>query len=264
MAASALKGVDAFLEAALGAWPASWVSRSAFERFLEGRGAEVENAADLYLACACASGHAEALAQFEERLMPAVRAALGRGVGAAELDEAAQLVRERLLVARGKEPPRVADYRGTGPLRGWVRAAAVGAWRNAIRDRHGAAVVAEPGLLEALAGPHHETPELTHMKHLYRGHLTEAVSKAIEGLDAQQRLLLRGRYVDGLTTDQLAVLSGLHRSSVHRALLAAREQLAAACTAELRTRLGVGDSELVQIRRLVQSQLEVTISTLLS
>ena len=46
------------------------------------------------------------------------------------VDEVRQLLRERLLVKRGEQLPRIAEYAGLGPLGAWVRVARVAASRS--------------------------------------------------------------------------------------------------------------------------------------
>src|SRR5437660_1544495 len=50
-------------------------------------------------------------------------------------DEALQVVREHLLVAKDGAPGRIAEYRGEGPLEGWLRVAAVRAALRLQRQR---------------------------------------------------------------------------------------------------------------------------------
>src|ERR1044071_7693844 len=88
------------------------------------------NAADLYLACACAMGDAHAVAAFEEHCLRGFDRALARlRVTPDAVAEVKQRIRCRLLVAdRGRA--RIADFAGRGSLRAWVRVMGV---REALR-----------------------------------------------------------------------------------------------------------------------------------
>ena len=84
------------------------------------------DAAGLYLACACARGVPSALAELDLHVLAKVPEFLARIQGSSALpDEVRQILRERLLVGAGGEPPRIATYSGEGPLAAWVRVAAV-------------------------------------------------------------------------------------------------------------------------------------------
>jgi RNA polymerase sigma-70 factor (ECF subfamily) len=196
--------------------------------------------------------------------VPVVRDVLrGRGVDAATLDEAVQRVRERLLVARGDEPPRIADYAGRGPLRRWVRAVAVHTWLNQIRGHRREALVGDQRVLEALSGPEPGS-DLAYLKRRYRAELAAALQESLAELGDRERLLLRYRYVDGLSAERVATLFHTHRSSVYRWLEEVRAALAARIMAALAARLGGGESDAESIRRLVLSQLELTLSRVLA
>jgi DNA-directed RNA polymerase specialized sigma24 family protein len=49
------------------------------------------------------------------------------------IDDVKQDVRQRLLVADGARPPRIADFTGAGNLRGWLRVVAINAARQLLR-----------------------------------------------------------------------------------------------------------------------------------
>src|SRR5688500_1313655 len=84
------------------------------------------DAAELYLACACATGDTAAIATFERRYFSAIPAALSRlSLGPDEIAEIKQVLRVRLLVGEAGEPARVIGYAGHGQLGGLVRIAAI-------------------------------------------------------------------------------------------------------------------------------------------
>src|SRR5204863_2993549 len=91
--------------------------------------------ADLYLCCACARGDRAALAALERGYFGDVDGALAsfRGKGIAP-EEIKQQLRERLLTARDGGRPRILDYGGRGDLGRWLRAVAVRAAIDAVRQ----------------------------------------------------------------------------------------------------------------------------------
>ncbi|HET7540412.1 MAG TPA: hypothetical protein VFK05_11095, partial [Polyangiaceae bacterium] len=79
-------------------------------------------AADLYLACACAEAQPEALRLFESEGSGVAKAAIARVDRSADfVEDTLQEVWDRLLL--GAEP-KVKLYSGRGPLKAWVRVAA--------------------------------------------------------------------------------------------------------------------------------------------
>jgi RNA polymerase sigma-70 factor (ECF subfamily) len=260
--------IEALWREAVAQRPPGWLTRERFADHLRALAAGDQaaaplQAADLYLARACADGHPEALAAFEREVMPGVRAALlGRGTSAAELEEAMQAVRERLLVARGGEPPRIADYAGRGPLRRWVRAAAIHVHLNQLRGRRREVLATDERLLDVVAD-NGAAADVEYMKQLYRDELVAAFGEAMAALPDRQRLLLRYRFVDALSVERVAAILRVHRATAHRWLQSAQGELAAATVAALRRRVEVSESQLDEIRRLVQSRIELTLSRVL-
>ena len=85
------------------------------------------HARDMFLAAACAAGDADALSILESgplREIPAFVARIDTQPDFAA--EVAQTVRQKLLVAPAPgQPAKIAEYRGAGPLGGWIRVIAV-------------------------------------------------------------------------------------------------------------------------------------------
>ncbi|MFN0250236.1 MAG: sigma-70 family RNA polymerase sigma factor [Kofleriaceae bacterium] len=215
--------------------------------------------ADLYLACACARGDAAAVAAFETAYMPGIRAAL-RSMRAADatLDEVLQQIRERLLVGDTTRGPRIADYVGRGDLRRWVRASAVHTYLNLRRGLKREVLVEDDRVFDAVSTPDVD-PELAHMKRLYRDEFKEAFHEAVATLTDQEKNVLRFCHVDRLNIDEVARVYRVHRSTMNRWLASARSNLATATEQALRRRLGVQHSELASIRRLVESQIDLSL-----
>src|SRR5438876_233997 len=115
------------------AWPDLSLDRATFERFLEERvalGVAPEKtraqAADLYLACACAHGAAGAVERFDRAHLAGLAAVVARvDPSPAFTDEVRQRLRTKLFVAEAGAIPKIAEYTGRGPLLSWVRVAAL-------------------------------------------------------------------------------------------------------------------------------------------
>src|SRR5262249_47832969 len=120
-------------------WPGVDVTPADFSRYLDerlevGDAASSRHLSDLYLACACSRGDRRALALFERHLMAQVPAHIAAiDASAAFADEVMQRLRKKLFVREGEHGPRIGDYRGRGPLGGWLRVAAIRVARDLKR-----------------------------------------------------------------------------------------------------------------------------------
>jgi RNA polymerase sigma-70 factor (ECF subfamily) len=255
--------------AARAAWPAIDLAAERFVRYLTDRipqGAEIEVAlrgihtSDLYLACACVEGNAEALAAFERHCLAVIDRALPRlGLDADAVHEVKQRLRHALLVA-DSGPPRIAAFAGRGDLRSWVR---VTAMRQALAiERHRRRLVAdEDRLVELVASG--ESPELEYFKRMYRREVELALREAIQALSDRERALIKLHVLDRVTVQQIGRLYRVHRATAGRWLEDARARLLQATRAHLLARLNVQPAELDSILRLVSSRLEISLGPLL-
>ncbi len=244
--------LDTLYTAARAAWPGVELPRDAFEQWLRGR--DAERATELYLACACTRGDANAMKALEAKYFGALAAAVGT-LGA--LDDVKQELRRRLFIGVDGGKPKLAEYKGRGGLERWLRAVATRVALNLKRGEHDSrkAALDDDDLLGAPLGS--EDPELAHMKSLYRGEFKRAFADAMAALDADGQNWLRLYYLDGLG---LAELSGLFRVSVptaSRRLAKAREDALEATRKLLRERLSCSKEDLESIMRLIQSRLTI-------
>lgn len=261
------------------AWPELPLAGERFASFLGDRVSpdEIEAAPveDLWAACACDvrpdeatdagdPARARAIAAVEARYFPDVEAALRKmGTHASRIDELKQVLRHHLFVGdpAAGTPPRIADYRGTGDLRGWLRVTATRAALKLIR-RDARDVPADDVLLEASAA--HDDPELSYMKQAYRAAFKEAFQEALESLSPRERLLLKQQVVDGLSIDELGALYQAHRATAARWLSSAREKLLSRTKRIFMMHARISAEECESIMRLVRSQLDVSIHRRLS
>lgn len=178
---------------------------------------------DLYLAAALAQHDPGALGVFEERLMPNVdRALRGFRLDADDGQELRQLARIRLLMASSGRPPRVAMYRGTGTLAGYVRAVAARLALDAKRNNPPATDLEDlpPTLLAS-------TPELARLRKEDRQEFVSLLRRAFFRLQPEQRTILRLHHLDGMTATSVAKAFSVHPTTMMRRLASARKRLLA-------------------------------------
>jgi RNA polymerase sigma-70 factor (ECF subfamily) len=213
---------------------------------------------DLALALACARGNAAAIVAFERLYFGDLERAWGkRAIDGKDLDDTKQILRARLFV-EGDAPPKVLGYSGRGTLRGWMRAVIthqlMNSWRRGARE-----VPADDALFAALPSDADDA-ETARMKSLYKGALREAFLVALSGLAPTERNLLRYRFAESLSIQQIAVIYGIHRETAGIKLAQARASLEAGIRAELARRLRVSDVELASVVRVALSQIDVTLA----
>lgn len=271
--ASAPAQIDAAFEAALAAyvaaarghWPDIELDELEFVRYLAARAASgelppVAHAAELWLACACALGVPSALAAFDSEYAPVIRRVLARRKAAQDVaDDVGQILQERLLVAdpAGGKRAKIADYKGSGPLKSWVATAAattLATLQRAARRRREA-----PESAEANAWAVAVDPELEYLKQRYAREVEAALIAALDALSDHDKTLLRLHLGQRLSIDVLGTMYSVNRATAARWLGAARRALADGARARLVSALQLSPSELDSLIALVNSRLEVSI-----
>jgi RNA polymerase sigma-70 factor (ECF subfamily) len=216
-------------------------------------------AADLYLTCACTSGHVAALNTFDSRFMGEVTLGLARmNVSAAQVDEVKQLVRHKLFLAENGNPGKIAEYSGRGDLRRWVRSIAVRTCLNELR-RHKRMIPASDDRLLADMSSDDDDPELAYMKERYRNQFREAFVRAVQMLADREQALLRYHHVDGLNIDEIGAIYRVHRVTAYRWVEKARESLVANIQKILLAQLDVEHRDYQSILRLIRSQIHLSL-----
>jgi len=235
--------LDAWREARQ-AWPGVVVGEGEFADWVRARREreEAEGASlawhDLYLACACARGDPAALAAFDATFLPEVDKAVKRIRGSVPPpDEVRQVLRERLFVAQPGGRPKIAEYSGRGPLRTWVRMAALRTGIN-LAIQVGREVPFESDALTFLVGTG-DDPELGYLKRVYTSEFRAAFDEAFGKLDARERSLLRYAFGEGLSVDAVGGIYGVHRATAARWIAKAHETLVDLVKKGIRARLAV-------------------------
>jgi RNA polymerase sigma-70 factor (ECF subfamily) len=210
----------------------------------------------LYLACACLTGNAVALAHVDACFFPVVDALLARmRLDPADADEVKQHMRRRLFTREGGREPKVAAYSGRGDLGAWLRATAYRTALKLIAARHGATTGGESRLIR-LSGD--SQPELRYLKSYYRPLFRQAFTDAVTALPPADKELLREYYADKLSLIEIAARRDAHRVTVARWLDEIRHRLLERTRTALMQRVRVPRHECDSIIRIVQSRLDLT------
>jgi RNA polymerase sigma-70 factor, ECF subfamily len=215
----------------------------------------------LYLACACARLVPAALAHFENDLIAGVAETLRRRrLSDDTVEEVMQELRRDLLVADPPAAPKILEYSGSGDLGAWLRVVALRRALNHDRRERRQVPLAEE--VHAIVAPSAD-PELEYVKRRYRAELDAALEAAIGALSTRDRTLLRLHYTGKLGLEAIGTMYGVHKWTVQRWLGTARTEVMNRTCDELARHLRLGRAELGSILRLVESQLDLSLATLL-
>jgi RNA polymerase sigma-70 factor (ECF subfamily) len=270
-----LENLEALLEALVAraklAWPSLELPAETFVAHLSARLPPARHpertlqelaAEDLFLACCCAGGDPKALSALETSQLPAVaRAVAGLDTTGVLADEVKQVLRERLLIKRDGRLPRIADYAGQGPLRAWLKAAAIRHALNLKRPGHREDPLDQERLSALpMAAPN---PELELIRRKHKEHFATAFAAAMASLSPRERTLLKLHTLDGLPLDQIAPLYKKDKSTISRWLAKAQQQLHEVTREQLVAALKLTPHELESVLRAAQSELSLSLSRLL-
>lgn len=248
--------IDTHVAAARAMWPTLVFDEAAYRAWLASASAEdlarlpALSAGEVLLCWAAGQGDAEAQRLVEIHFMPQVAPALRKfKPDPAFVDEVTQRVRMKLLLAKEGGVPAIAKYAFGGSLAGLVRVAAV---REAINLRKVDKPAAPAAAIEQLAGE--LEPELRALKAKYAVEFERAFVDAVSALPGRDRHLLRLSLSVGASIDDIARIYNTHRATAARWLNAARESLGDRTRANLQARLGLHDSEVMSLLRLVRTE----------
>ena len=215
---------------------------------------EQRNVEDMYLACGCAHGDRAALATLETVAVPGVARAVAQLGG----DEVTQALREQMLVG---PTPGIRAYDGRAPLAIWLRVCAtrIGLRHNAREKRNESL---DDERLDALA-PGVPDPALAYLQQHYGAQFRRAFADAVAALAPRERNLLRHAVIDGLGIDQIAAIYHVHRATAARQLKQVRAALVADTRERMRQSLGIGETELDSIFRVLVSMAGLTLREIL-
>ncbi|HEU5059474.1 MAG TPA: sigma factor-like helix-turn-helix DNA-binding protein [Kofleriaceae bacterium] len=265
-------GIEQMWHDARAAWPGVDVALEPFAAFIERHLAPLADpdqvlpslfAADLYLACACAAGDRAALKTFEDQVLPQADAALRRvDPSPTFADEVRQILRQKLFVGDGESAPKIGDYAGRGPLATWVRVAAV---RTALNLRgSGRREMPMTSSQVAALAPAVDDAGLKYLKGRFADEFEASLARACGQLSERDRTILRLRYADDLNIDQIGALYGVHRATVARWIGRIRDEVYEGTRKDLIGRLKLDDSDFEALLRLAHSQIDVSLSAVLT
>jgi RNA polymerase sigma-70 factor (ECF subfamily) len=273
-AAEVDQALGALIDRARAAWPEFALDDERFLSYVAARFQDRSDdvaaairelrAQDLLLAAACVDGDVAATAAFHRDYAGVAARAVAR-IYPAEMggDDLTQAVIERLLVG-DQSPPAIALYAGRGDLTSYVRVAALhAALKQRDKNRRNDARRDDFGRIEELSA-RDDDPELATLRERYSHEFKAAFQIALESLDAAQRNLLRFHYVSGLTTREIATLTGVNQSTVTRRLAQVRAELLSKSRQVLLERLRVSPAEFGSVMRLVESQIDLSLDRVLS
>ena len=218
-------------------------------------------AGDLFLACACLNGIPGALEAFQLTFEPIVSASARRfDKSGALTEELGQLLAELLFVGKDGRAARIGDYKGRGPLSGWVRTCAKRAALRLSKVDNPERLLTSDALAEEISDTCDQ--ELVLLKSHYGELFRQELVTALSDLEAKDRMLLQLHLVAGLSTTRIAKMYHLNQSSISRQLQRAANAVFALIKQRVHERLGVATAELESMLELARSHIELTLSNM--
>jgi RNA polymerase sigma-70 factor (ECF subfamily) len=205
------------------------VSRQEIAKFIDELQAD-----DLCLIVACERGDEKAWSELVERFTPAVRSA-ARSASSNEdaAEDLAQSIWAELYGLRarndGKPASKLAYYSGRGSLAGWLRAVVAQLAVDVFRKQSKLVQADEDADLDRLAQEVHvaegqtvlagiQNPEESMSNRFARTELQQALSKSVQELTAEDRLLVKLYYFDNLRLREAGAVLGVHEATASRRL----------------------------------------------
>ena len=248
-------------------------SEGEVSEFIEGLHAD-----DLCLIVACEQGNESAWSELVTRFTATVRSA-ARGVAGSEdaAEDLAQSIWAELygLKSRdGRASGKIGYYSGRGSLGGWLRAVvgqmAIDHHRKMARfvqteveadlDRWSSDSEEEP-IGGALATGN---PELDFIAQSGAADVGGALKTAVEEMPAEDRLLLKLYYLDGLKLREAGAVLGVHEATASRRLSRAQQEIRKRVERLLRDRNGWTEAEVARGLSEHASKLETDLEALLA
>lgn len=220
------------------------------------------NWADLYLALACGNGEEKAISLFQKEYAKEIVAVLRkRSYSDDIIDETTQSLFERLFVGRKGAQPSILKYAGRGTLLAWVRTAAIRAAIDLSRKSKRYLPVGDE-LLDFFDRPTGD-PELDRIKVQHRADFKAAAQAALAELDDEDRQILKQYYLEGVITEKLGEILGVHRATAARRLNRLTENLGIRINELLKEKLNLNTLELQSLMRLVHTQIDLSLNRVL-
>ena len=195
---------------------------------------------DLCLIVACEQGNETAWDDLVERFSPTVRSA-ARGVSSNEesAEDLAQSIWAELHGLRrgvdGQPAGKLAYYSGRGSLAGWLRAVVAQLAIDQHRKQSRLVQTEEDGDFDRIVQNSTQqdwsgrdpvvNPEDETSRKLAATEMQQALSKAVQELPAEDRLLVKLYYFDGLRLKEAGAVLGVHEATASRRLTRVHAEL---------------------------------------
>ncbi len=218
-------------------------------------------AKDLYLCCACVKGNSLAINIFVDLYNPIIRGILSEwNLEFNQAKEFEQLLRVLLFFGEAEKAPLLQNYQGVGKLSNWLRVVTkriVRRWLQQERRSSGIKLERLEEMIFAVDGD----VEFSHIKQNYREAFRQCFRRTFEELTDREKVLLRYRYGDNLSLERIAAIYRVRHPTIHRWLESARQTLLFKTRDLLIQDLGIEAHEFSNVMALIQSRLDVTLST---
>ena len=189
---------------------------------------------DLCLIVACERGDEKAWTELVERFKPTVRSA-ARSASSNEdaAEDLAQSIWAELYGLRtrndGRPASKLAYYSGRGSLAGWLRAVVAQLAVDVFRKQSKLVQTEEDAELDRLAQEVHvaegqpalagmQNPEESMSNRFARSEMQQALSRSVQELTAEDRLLVKLYYFDNLRLREAGAVLGVHEATASRRL----------------------------------------------
>jgi len=195
---------------------------------------------DLCLIVACEQGNQKAWDDLVERFSPTVRSA-ARGASSNEeaAEDLAQSIWAELHGLRrgvdGQPIGKLAYYSGRGSLAGWLRAVVAQLAVDQHRKQSRLVQTEEDADFDRMvqSSSQHDwsgrdpvvNPEDETLRKLAAGEMQQALSNAVQELSAEDRLLVKLYYFDGLRLKEAGAVLGVHEATASRRLTRVHAEL---------------------------------------
>ena len=189
---------------------------------------------DLCLIVGCEQGNQKAWNDLVERFSPTVRSAARSASSNEEgAEDLAQSIWAELYGLRsredGKPAGKLAYYSGRGSLAGWLRAVVAQLAIDQHRKQSRLVQTEEDSDFDRIIGRGHDdndwsahggllNPEVETSQKLAGAEMQKALSKSIRQLSAEDRLLIKLYYFDGLKLREAGGVLGVHEATASRRL----------------------------------------------
>ena len=251
------------------------VARAEISKFIDELQAD-----DLCLIVACERGDEKAWSELVERFTPAVRSA-ARSASSNEdtAEDLAQSIWAELYGLRtrtdGRPASKLAYYSGRGSLAGWLRAVVAQLAVDTFRKQSKLVQAEEDADLDRLAHEVHvaegqpalagrQNPEESMSNRFARTELQQALSKSVQELNAEDRLLVKLYYFDNLRLREAGAVLGVHEATASRRLSRIQTDLRKRVTEILVRERGWKKTEAERSFAEVGQQLDTDVEALLN